>query len=554
MSTPSNPAPVIDRGPATGFVAKFLDLIERIGNALPDPCSLFVIGAVAVLIISAVGASMGWEVQKPVTERVAVLDAAGAPVLNPDGTPQMKSEVRTQPIKPVSLLHGEGAYWTISNLVKNFVNFPPLGIVLVGLLGIGVAEKTGLIGALLKALMLITPAALLTPVMVFLGVNSSLASDAGYIVLPPIAAALYKSVGRSPVVGVAAVFAGVSAGFSANLLVGGTDATLAGFSDAAAKILDPSYSVVATCNWYFMAASVFILTAAGWAVTALIVEPRYAAKSAEDGGPQALSADDAAARVLTPAEKRGLTWGVVALIAVNAILFALILIPGAPLHGKAPDGKVRWVESVVPLLFFSFLSLGLAYGIAAGAIRSDRDLAKMMGRTMADMGPYIVMAFFAAQFVEFFRYSKLGEMLAIKGGEMLAASGVSPWLILVKFVFVTMILNLFIGSASAKYAILAPVFVPMFMAPGVNISPELTQAAYRVGDSATNIISPLNPYMVVILVLVQRLMPKAGLGTLIALMLPYSIVFAIAWTIMLIVWMLMGWDLGPGGPLVYTRG
>ncbi len=554
MSTPTNPAPAVAQGSGGGFVAKFLDLIERIGNALPDPCSLFVIGAVAVLIISAVGASMGWEVQKPVTERVAVLDAAGAPVLNPDGTAQMKSEVRTQPIKPVSLLHGEGAYWTISNLVKNFVNFPPLGIVLVGLLGIGVAEKTGLIGALLKALMLITPAALLTPVMVFLGVNSSLASDAGYIVLPPIAAALYKSVGRSPVVGVAAVFAGVSAGFSANLLVGGTDATLAGFSDAAAKILDPSYSVVATCNWYFMAASVFILTAAGWAVTSLIVEPRYAAKSAEDGGPQALSAEDAAARVLTPAEKRGLSWGLLALIAVNAIVFALILIPGAPLHGKTPDGKVRWVESVVPLLFFSFLSLGLAYGIAAGAIRSDRDLAKMMGRTMADMGPYIVMAFFAAQFVEFFRYSKLGEMLAIKGGEMLAASGVSPWLILVKFVFVTMILNLFIGSASAKYAILAPVFVPMFMAPGVNISPELTQAAYRVGDSATNIISPLNPYMVVILVLVQRLMPKAGLGTLIALMLPYSIVFALTWCAMLVVWMLMGWDLGPGGPLVYTRG
>lgn len=570
-----------------------LDWIEWAGNLLPDPATLFVLGAVVVVIMSQIAAVFGWSVEKTVARPVMVdvvdtgtgeaisirsttptgqlvLDADGSPsetvVRDPrtqmmpipeeecvEGRPVQREQTVLEPVKErvsaVGLLTRDGLNWAIQSMVKNFMDFAPLGVVLVGMLGIGVAEKTGMIGALLKALMLVTPSSLLTPSMVFIGILSSMALDAGYVVLPPVAAALYKAVGRSPLVGLAAVFSGIGAGFSANLLVTGLDPLLAGFTTAGAQILDPAYVVAATCNWYFMIVSTFVLTGLGWAVTALFVEPRFAKKSAEDGGPTPLSAEDAQATSLTAEEKKGLMWAGVSFGVVFGLILAMILIPGAALHGIGTNFP-RWVEAIVPILFFCFLAPGLGYGITTGRIKSDKESAKLMAQTMADMGPYIVLAFFAAQFVAYFKYSHLGEMLAIVGGNALASADMPAWMLVGMFIFVVAIVNLFVGSASAKYAFLAPVFVPMFMQTGV--SPELTQAAYRVGDSASNIVAPLNPYIIILLVFMQRYVPKAGIGTLVSLMLPYSIVFIVVWTVLLVAWMSFGWELGPAGPLEYV--
>ena len=556
-----------------------LNWIERVGNRLPDPVSLFVIGALSVVVLSQIADQLNWTVTKsvlmPVMEPV-VDSGSGEPVTTlrglPDGrvargendqplvdpvltaiedpqTGKLKKERVDQQVTAVGLLTRDGMNWAISNMVKNFVNFPPLGVVLVGMLGIGVAEKTGAIGALLKAMMLITPQRLLTPSMVFIGVMSSMALDAGYVVLPPVAAALYKAVGRSPLVGLAAVFSGVSAGFSANLLPTGLDPLLAGFTESGAQVLDPTYRVAATCNWWFMIASTIMLTFVGWAVTAWFVEPRFASMPEDEGGPSTSNQDESSTQ-LSVEESRGLKVAGCAFAITFGLILALIFIPGAPLYGKGVRFD-RWVEAIVPILFIVFLVPGVAYGIAIGKLRNDRETAAMMSETMSDMGPYIVLAFFAAQFIDYFKFSKLGEMLAIIGGQALASANLPTWALLIAFIVVVMIANMFIGSASAKYAFLAPVFVPMFMAPDVNISPELTQAAYRVGDSVSNVIAPLNPYIIIVLVFMQRYVPKAGIGTLVSLMLPYSIAFFVAWSVMLIIWLQLPFDLGPGGPKEY---
>jgi len=513
----------------------WLDRIERIGNALPDPATLFLLGALAVAALSQLAVALDWSV----TRQVAALDEAGRPT----------GALEAVTVEPVGLLSADGVYWMLSSLVDNFVQFPPLGVVLVGMLGIGVAEKAGFIGALLKAVLLAVPGSLLTPAMVFTGILSSMGLDAGYVVLPPVAAALYAAVGRSPLVGLAAVFAGVSAGFSANLAVTSLDPLLAGFTSQAAQLLDPGYEVAATANLGFMVVSTFMLTLTGWAVTAWWVEPRLQGRAPEQGGPAPAAADQRDAQRLSALERRGLAFALLALGVTLALFVAAAWLPGAPLHGA--DGRFpRWVRVIVPLIFVGFLVPGLVYGRVTGSLRSDKDVARMMGETMAGMGPYIVLAFMAAQFIAFFAHSRLGEMLALTGGQLLARAGLPDAGLMVGFIAVVMLGNLFIGSMSAKYAFFAPVFVPMFMQVG--IAPELTQAAYRVGDSVTNVITPLNPYMVILLVFMQRYVKGAGIGSLVALMLPYAAVFAVVWTLLLSTWIATGWPLGPEGPLHYV--
>ena len=505
----------------------WLDTVERVGNRLPDPSTLFALGTLVVMLLSQVAVWLGWAVTRQI-ERDGLLVS--------------------EPVTPVSLLDADGIWWLLSNLVKSFVEFPPLGLVLVGLLGIGVAERSGLLPVLLRRLLAAAPARLLVPMTVFVGVLSSLALDAGYVVLPPLAGALFLAAGRSPLVGIAAVTAGVTCGFSANLFLTGLDPLLAGLSTAAAHLLDPGYEVAISANWWFMIASTLLLTAAGAFVTWRFVEPRLPAPTADElraGGTASVSPDAA------HDEDRGLRFAGWTLVALALLLLAAVLIPGAPLAGEGARFP-RWMEALVPILFIVFLAAGLAYGVGAGSIRRDRDAVDMMGETMRTMGPYLVLAFFAAQFIACFGHSRLGEMLAIVGGGWLAALALPPAALMLAFIAVVMAGNLIIGSASAKYAFFAPVFVPMFMQAG--ISPELTQAAYRVGDSVTNGITPFNPYLVIILAFLHRYRPDAGLGTLLALMLPYALVFAPVWAALLGVWVVAGWPLGPGGGLVYPAG
>jgi aminobenzoyl-glutamate transport protein len=586
--------------------AGILDLIEWIGNKLPHPATLFLLGTLVVMVLSAIAAGGNWEVKQRLPrpafeevigpdgelERRPILDARGKqqvnweyvyitrrqPVMTPvldqagemvvdrqTGQPLLQiltneegepvyEEVRTDQIateRPRSLLSPNGMFWAISHMVENFMKFPPLGVVLVGMLGIGIAERTKLIGALLKAFMLVVPGRLLTPAMVFIGILSSMAMDAGYVVLPPLAAALYKAVGRSPLAGLAAVFAGVSAGFNANLFITGLDPMLAKFANIGAQVIDPKYQVNPACNWLFMAVSTVVITLAGWATTSWFVERRLARKSPEDGGPALPTDHDLAEQRLKPAEIRGLKIAVAALAITQSIIIAMIVVPGAPMHGSGTL-FARWVEAIVPIIFVSFLVPALAYGIALKQIRTDKDAAGLIIDSIAAMAPIIVLSFFAAQFIECFKYSGLDRMLAMAGGQLLGQAQMNPALLIITFIGVTMGFNLFVGSMSAKYAMFAPIFIPMFMMVG--ISPELTQAAYRIGDSVTNIITPLNAYLVIVLVYMQKNVPRGGMGTLISTMLPYTLVFAVVWTVLLLIWMSLGIPLGFDGALWYDMG
>ena len=535
-----------------------LDRIERLGNALPDPITLFAFGALLVILASEIGVRANWSVTKPVPLPIETLvrDESGKTILNPitnealrvpeiePSTGKAKVEVVEVKIHAKSLLAADGLYFAISSLVENFKNFPPLAIVLVGMLGIGVADRSGLISALLKVLLLRIHVRFLTPTVFLVGVVSSITLDAGYVVLPPIVAALYAALGRSPVAGLAAVFAGVSAGFSANLTVTSLDTILAGLSQAGAQIVEPNYQVSATANLWFMIVSTFLLTGTGWAVSAWWVEPRLASKP-EPPGPRK-GIEKTKDFSLLPIEKKGLAVATATSLACLLVIILFVWIPGAPLHGEG-ERFPRWITAVVPLLFISFFIPGTVYGFVTGLLKTDRDVAKILGDTMASMGPYIAMAFFAAQFIEYFKYSKLGEIMAISGGQMLSSAALPTIFLIIAFVFIVSLGNLLVGSMSAKYAFFAPVFVPMFMQIG--ISPELTQAAYRVGDSVTNVITPLNPYIIILLTALRVYVPNAGIGTLVALMIPYSIAFAFVWTLLLIIWIFLGVSLGPEGPL-----
>ncbi len=507
--------------------SKALAWIEMAGNRLPHPVTLFFYAAIGVMLLSQLAAMLDWRVTKTVT-----------------GVDGLKDQVE---VEAVGLLDSDGLWWVFSHLVDNFMSFPPLGLVLVAMIGIGVAERSGLVAAILHSSAKKTPNALLTPMVFFLGIMSSLTLDAGYVVLPPLAAALYLAMGRSPLVGIAVSFAGVSAGFSANLLITALDPLLAGFSQAGAQLLDETYLVSATANWWFMIVSTFVLTLTGWWVTARLVEPRWSGSATDYS--HLIDNDHADAEA--DKMRRGLKAAMYSVVVSVAVVIALVFIPDAPLYGQGKRFD-RWIEAIVPLILLLFVVPGIAYGFAAKTLKNEKDVARLMSETMSALGPYIVLAFFAAQFIAFFKHSNLGEMLAVVGGQMLAHADLAPWFLMTAFVLVVMLGNLFIGSASAKFAFFAPVFVPMFMQVG--ISPELTQVAYRVGDSVTNVITPLNPYMVIVLAFLQRYLPQAGFGTLAALMLPYVLVFAGVWLALLLIWMLLGIPLGPAGPLWYQAG
>jgi len=502
-----------------------LGLIERVGNRLPDPATLFVIGCILVAVGSAVAAWYGWTVQDPA---------------RPGET-----------ITARSLLTSDGIRWMWLNAVKNFLDFHPLGVVLVAMLGIGVAERTGLFGALLKVIVLTTPSKLLTPAVVFAGVMSSAAADAGYVILPPLAAAVFAKAGRAPLAGLAAVTFGVAGGFSANLLLTALDPLLQGLTQQAAQLTNPEAVVEVSCNWFFMIGSTFLVVLIGWVVCRFITEPRFDRPTIDQHVRTAgLSADGP--EPLDASERRGLLVALVTALVVGGGVAAMALFPGWPLHGvynPAPGRTAAvWTGAIVPIIFVGFLLPGIAYGIAAGTVRSDRDVASRMGDTMASMGAYLVLAFFAGQFIKWFDESKLGSLVAISGVDALRDLGLSPYLLVTSTVFLTAAINLVMSSASAKWAVLAPVLVPLMA--GLGVAPEITQAAYRVGDSVTNPITPLNAYLVVILVAIRRYDPGAGLGTLISLVLPYSLVALLAWTAFLLGWLWLGIPLGPGGPVL----
>ncbi|HLP27303.1 MAG TPA: AbgT family transporter [Candidatus Didemnitutus sp.] len=492
-----------------------LDLVERLGNRLPDPISLFAIAALLVIGGSWLASYMGVSVVHPGTGKSVAV---------------------------VNLLAPENIRRMFTDAVANFTAFPPLGLVLVTMIGIAIAERGGFITALLRVSVHNVPRPLLTASLVFAGVNSSLVADAGYVVLIPLGAVIFAAVGRHPLAGLSATFAGVAGGFSANLSITSLDPLLGGLTQSAAQLIDPTYVVSAAANWYFMIASTFLLTIVGTWVCDRIIEPRL--------GPWTASSSDADdMSKLSATEKKGLLWAGTTFV-VMAALIALISIPEGSILRDEHGGMKPLEKSIVVILMAMFFMMGLVYGKVTGSIRNDKDIADMAGEGMATLGGYIVLSFVMAQFIAYFGWSNLGVVTAVSGAELLKSMSLQGPVLLVAFVVVAMIINLLIASASAKWAIMAPVFVPMFILMG--ISPEATQVAYRIGDSSTNMIAPLLSYIPLILVAMRRYVKDSTLGTLLSLMLPYSIITAIAWTIFMLIWLYAGIPLGPGVSAFYT--
>ncbi len=533
----SSPAP---DEPKSGWFKRFLATVEWLGNVLPHPVTLFALFALGVVLVSAVATYFGLTVADP-------RDGTGATMLT------------TQ-----SLLAPEGVRWMSTNLVTNFTGFVPLGTVLVALLGVGVAEKSGLLTAVIRSLVLAAPKQLVTLVIVFAGIVSNTASEMGYVVLIPLAMVIFHSLGRHPFAGMAAAFAGVSGGYSANLLIGTVDPLLAGITEEAAQIIDPSYEVHPAVNWYFMIASTFLITGLGWFVTAKIVEPRLGAYDSSEAEPD-LQKPQKMEKV-TAQEVRGLWWALASVVVVS--LFFVVLagprwmgfldfVPGyGVLRNPDPDavGPEMFrpmLRSVVTMILIFFVVPGFVYGRVVGTMKNDRDIIDAMADAMRSMGLYIVLVFFAAQFVSFFNYSGLGQILAVLGADALIAMKLDNPLVFIPFIFMCCFVNLMLGSASAQWAVTAPIFVPMLMTIGY--SPEVIQAAYRIGDSTTNIITPMMSYFGLILAVATRYKRDLGIGTMVATMLPYTIFFLIGWMILFYIWVfLLGLPVGPGAPTYFT--
>ena len=502
-----------------------LNGIERVGNGLPHPIILFAIFALAIVVISAVCAALG-------------VSATGDLVSN--------GELKETTVTAVSLLTKEGLAYMFTSAVNNFTTYAPLGMVLVAMLGVGVAEQSGMINSLLKNVVCVTPRMLLTPMIVFLGVMSNIASDAGYVILIPLGAMVFRACGRHPIAGLAAAFAGVSGGFSANLLIGTLDPLLVGITQTAVSIIDPAYKVQVMGNYVFLVASTFLITILGTIITDKVVEPRLGTYSGQLEGEE-----DESLTTVTDREKKALRWaGIAALIFVAVIVAACI--PADSFFRNAKGellGNTPLVDSIVVLIALLFFIPGTVYGLCAGTFKNDKDVAGAMTKAMSSMGSFLALAFVSAQFIKYFEYTKLGTIIALAGASFLESINISLIPLMIIFVVFSAFMNLFMGSASAKWNILAPVFVPMFMLLGY--SPELCQLAYRIGDSSTNIITPMMTYYAVIIMFAQRYDKKAGIGTITATMLPYSIAFLFFWSVLLVIWLTAGLPIGINTSIFY---
>ncbi|MBA3464316.1 MAG: AbgT family transporter [Deltaproteobacteria bacterium] len=504
----------------TSLGARLLDIVERVGNKLPDPALLFVYAMLLVWIVS------------------ALLDGHSFELPSKEGA--VAKAVQSQ-------LSGTAIVEFLADMVKTFTSFHPLGVVLVALLGVGVAEHSGFINAGLKGLLSFTPRMLLTPMLIFAAIISHTAADAGYVLVIPLGGIIFYAAGRHPLAGIAAAFAGVSGGFSANPVPSSLDPLLAGLTQTGVDILDPSYAVNPLGNWYFTAASTVLIILLGWYLTDRVIEPRL--RKVEIDGDKA---DMPSLEPMTPPERRGM-WAGITAMGIGLVVYVIALLPsGSPMRGasgsitSADSGAMR---SIVPIIFLLFLIPGVVHGFVAGTFKSHRDVVKAMAKSMSTMGYYLVMAFFAALFIYSFNKSNLGALIAVQGASALKSAALPAPVTIVGIILLTAMVNLLIGSASAKWALLAPIFVPMLMQLG--ISPELTQGAYRVGDSTTNIITPLMPYFPLVVAFSQRYVKNTGIGTLAATMLPYTLVFLTMWTLFLLAFWGLGIPLGIDAGYVY---
>jgi len=498
----------------------FLSTVERVGNKLPDPAVLFIALLFIVWVLS-------W-----------LLSYVSFDIIDPRSG---------EPIVIINQLTGSAFTTFLMGLVNNFVTFGPVGTVLVAMLGIGVAEHSGFITTAIRALLNVTAEWLLTPMVILVGIVSHSAVDAGYVLVIPLGGVIFYAAGRHPLAGIAAAFAGVSGGFSANFVPSALDPLLQGLTQGGARLLDPVIEVNTLNNYFFTTASSVLIVALGWWITDRIVEPRVRGTAIDGDAEDLPEVHD-----LKPEERRGLRWALITMV-LGLVVLVLTLIPDASpwrdTGGNLATFSAPIMRSIVALIFFLFLLPGIVFGYVSGSFTSTKNIIEGMTHAMHSMAYYLVIMFFIAQFVVAFGASNLGTLLALEGAAGLKALGMPPAITIVGIILLTGFVNLFIGSASGKWGMLATIFVPMLMSLG--ISPDLTQAAYRVGDSSTNIITPLMPYFPLVVVYCQRYVKNTGIGTLAAMMLPYSISFLTAWTIFLLIYYAIGLPLGFASSYTY---
>lgn len=490
-------------------VNRFLNSIERIGNKLPDPFMLFTILAVIIIILS-------W--------MISLFDVSFV-------QPGENEEIAIK-----SLASSEGLQFMLTSMIENFVTFTPLGIVLTMMIGVGLANQVGLLETFIKNTILRAPKALITYAVVFTGILGNLAADAAFVIVPPLAAMVFYNVGRHPLAGLAAGFAGVGSGFTANIIVSNTDAVLSGISAEVMSTLDTAATVTPVDNYYFMFTSVFLLSVVGALITEKLVEPRlgqYEGNAAKDFEPT------------QPIEKRALKHATIAAIIYIGLLLLVIFLPGSPLRNE--EGNLipsPLLDSIVPIIMLFFITVSVTYGVTTKKIEHSRSVAKLMGEAIKDMSGFIVLIFAASQFIAYFEWTNIGSWIAVSGATFLESAGMTGIGIILVFILFTTILNLLIFSGAAQWALEAPIFLKMFYF--LDYHPAFIQAAYRVADSSTSVITPMNPYFVIILAFMQEYDKKAGIGTLMALMLPYSIAFLIVWILLLLAFVFLGIPFGPG--------
>lgn len=495
-----------------GFIDKSLDIIEKSGNKLPDPVVIFISLCLIILFASFITGKMGVSAKNPADGKV---------------------------IEAVNLLTPEGIAKIISEAVNNFATFPPLGLVLVVMIGVGVAEKTGYFETLMKYTIEKTPRKIIVPMIIFVGILGNAAGDAAPIVLPPIAAMVFIKLGYHPVAGLVMAYASALGGYSASLIIGMSDALIVAFTEPAAKLVDDSVPVNAAMNYYFLCVSTIALLIVAWFVTVKITIPRFGVYKSDV---------HTAAEDVSPTERKAMIYANIALL-IAMLIVAFLAVPENGLLRNAKTGSLiqdsPLMNGIVPIITVLFLIPGIVYGFVAGTMRTTKKFAEMLGDAMSTMGPFIVIVFFAAQMLAYFKWSNLGTIIAIKGAE--ALQGQNGVVLILGVLVLSGFINMLIGSASAKWAIMAPILVPMLMLLGFH--PAFTQVIYRVGDSITNPITPMMPYLPLLLSYAQRYVKDIGLGTLIAALMPFSVAFGIFWTILLLAWYFTGLPVGPGGPI-----
>lgn len=503
---------------------RILDKVEKVGNKLPDPAVMFFGLLIIVWIFSFLLSGIEFDAVHPLTgENVGI----------------------------TNLLAGDQMADFLANMVGTFMGFAPLGVVLVAMLGVGVAERSGFINVAIKLMLNVTPKMLLTPVLILVAIVSHTAVDAGYVLVIPLGGVIFFAAGRHPLAGIAAAFAGVSGGFSANFVPSAIDPLLQGFTQSAAQILDPAIQLNPLNNYFFTAASSIVVVLVGWYLTDRVIEPRLQKGATIDGDQEDMPVLDD----VTPRDRKAFYAGVVTMVAGLVALYFAASAENTPLadaSGELASFTAPLMQMIVPLIFLLFIIPGIVHGFISGSFKNSQDVVGAMTKSMEGMAYYMVMAFFCALFIKAFGDSNLGTLLSIKGAQFLSSLQLSGGVTMVGIIILVAFINLFIGSASAKWALISPIFVPMLMQLGY--SPDLTQAAYRVGDSISNIITPLLPYFPLVVLYCQRYVKSTGIGSLVAMMLPFTVSLLVIWSAFLIIYWMIGIPLGFQANYVYPAG